>query len=108
MRKRRNYSDEEKAECLAVLDVNKGNVKRTSRVMDVPRSTLRQWKNNQHLSKGVAKLHTNKKEELHKRFESVVYLLVDGMTEETIKEMSGLQIMIAAGILVDKMILLRQ
>jgi 8-oxo-dGTP pyrophosphatase MutT (NUDIX family) len=43
MGKRRHYSDEERAEALAVLDANAGNLKRTARDLDIPRATLQEW-----------------------------------------------------------------
>jgi hypothetical protein len=43
MGKRRHYSDEDRAEALAVLDANAGNLKRTARDLGIPRATLQEW-----------------------------------------------------------------
>ena len=40
---RRSYSDAERAEALAVLDANAGNVERTARHLGLPRKTLEGW-----------------------------------------------------------------
>jgi hypothetical protein len=40
---RRQYTDEDAAHALAVLQANKGNAKRTAAELAVPRTTLRQW-----------------------------------------------------------------
>lgn len=40
---RRHYSDADRANGLAMLDANAGNVSRTSRAIGIPRATLQAW-----------------------------------------------------------------
>lgn len=44
MAAKRNYSDEDKARVLNLLDINDGNVKRTARDTGVAEQTIRDWK----------------------------------------------------------------
>lgn len=41
---RRNYTDDDKARVIALLAANEGNVKRTSRELNIPEQTVRDWK----------------------------------------------------------------
>ena len=106
MKGRRSYSDEQKAEALAGLDANAGNVARTARQLGLPRKTLDQW------AKGlvhpdVANLRQQKKEALAVRLEVLAGQLLDAMPGK-IAGASLIQIAVALGIVIDKMVLLRE
>jgi hypothetical protein len=106
MKARRSYSDEQKAEALAGLDANAGNVARTARQLGLPRKTLDQWaKGRAH--PGVAKLRHQKKEELADHLEALAGRLLDAMPGK-IAGASLIHLAVAVGILIDKMILLRE
>ncbi len=40
---KRRYSDQEKAEALAALDANGGNLLKTSEQIGIPRQTIQEW-----------------------------------------------------------------
>jgi hypothetical protein len=106
MKARRSYSDEQKAEALAGLDANAGNVTRTARQLSLPRKTLDQWAKGR-VHPGVAELRHQKKEELADRLEALAYQLLDALPGK-IAGASLIQIAVALGIVIDKMVLLRE
>ena len=79
-----DYSDNFKAESLAALEANGGNILRTSREMDIPESTLRSWKNGSGTRALPADLRDQKKTELSEKLDILAIKLVDGMTAEKI------------------------
>ena len=104
---KRRYSDTERATTLAVLDSNGGNLSRTQREVGVPRTTLREWRDGRHHGE-VADIRQEKRLELADLFEQFIRDVFEyGLTEEKIKAASLKELMIAAGIAVDKLILLR-
>ena len=108
LKRRASYSDEEKASALTLLAVNNGNVKRTARVLGLPRSTLTAWAKSRGTHAGVTKLCHLKKGSLADKFEEVARALLDGaMSPAKIEAASLLDLTTAAAICVDKMLLLR-
>jgi transposase-like protein len=102
------YSDEEKASALTLLTVNNGNIKRTAAALGIPRSTLTAWVKGRGAHSGVTKLCHLKKESLADRFEAVARAMLDAAVDKAkLADTSLLDLMIAAGICVDKMLLLR-
>jgi transposase-like protein len=106
---KRQYSDNDKATALAVLDANQGNVKGTARQLSIPHKTLDEWAKGRNQHPEVAVLRTDKKQELHGLFEQVARLyLGQAMEEATIKKTSGKDSVIAAATATDKMRLLTE
>jgi hypothetical protein len=108
LKRRASYSDEEKASALTLLAVYNGNVKRTALALGLPRSTLTAWAKSRGAGPGVTKLCHLKKESLADKFEEVARAMLDGaMSQAKIEAASLLDLMTAAAICVDKMLLLR-
>jgi len=59
----RKYSPDEKAQTLAVLEANRGNVKHTGLNLDIPRSTVSLWKHSEQPPE-IIELKEQKKAEL--------------------------------------------
>lgn len=102
---RRYYSDEERANTLAALAANGGNVNLTAKQLGIPAKTIENW------SKGkahpdVAKLGEQKKGPLADALEVVAFKIVD-LLPEKIPSATLQQAATSLGILVDKMQLLR-
>lgn len=110
---RRKYSDVEKAEAIAAVKSNGGNIFRTSQELKIPWATLADWvKNNRgtndHLPERVLELREQKEQELSELCESVArkYLKQAG-DEYVVAAVPGNLAMTAAGIAIDKAQLLR-
>jgi transposase-like protein len=104
---KRRYSDEERAEALAALDANGGNLSRTARQTGVPRITLRQWAQGR-VAPGVSVLRQVKKADLAQRMEDLAHALLDDLARPNrLASASVQQAATALGIAVDKMRLLR-
>src|SRR5262252_6413810 len=103
---KRRYSDQERAAALATLDANSGDVRRTARQVGVPEKTLAEWRDGRH-HPDVANLRGEKKAGLADRFEDVVHKILD-VVPGKIADAGLAQLMTAAGIGVDKMLLLRK
>jgi transposase-like protein len=105
---RAQYLDEEKASALVLLAVYNGNVKRTARTLGIPRSTLTAWAKGRGTNPGVTKQCHFKKESLADRFEEVARALLDAAADPAkLADASLKDLVIAAGICTDKMLLLR-
>ena len=101
----RRYSDDQRANALAALAANGGNIKRTSRDLGIPQQTLREW------SKGlchpaVTELRDQKKGTLAQGLEEMAWKLI-GVVPEALKDCNIQQLATALGITIDKMQLLR-
>lgn len=106
---KRQYSDNDKATALALLDANEGNVLRTSKQLKIPHKTLDEWAKGRNQHPVVADLRIDKKQELHSLFEEVARLyLGQAAQEDTIKKTNGRDSVIAAATAVDKMRLLTE
>jgi hypothetical protein len=60
-RKKRQYSDKDKAAALVALEANGGNVLKTSQALNIPRQTLINWNNGSHLTDDVPKIGQEKR-----------------------------------------------
>jgi hypothetical protein len=101
--------DEERALALAALDANAGNVARTARELALPRKTLEGWARGR-TRPPPAQLRHQKREQLADALEAVVRRLlgVAAAAPIQIKTAADLvKVMTAAGIAIDKMLLLR-
>ncbi len=105
-KQQQRYSDERKAEALAALAANAGDLSKTAREMDVPRKTLSNWANG-HCGQPPATLSQEKKEDLASLFDSFVSRSLGVTTDEEIRATPLDKRMVAVGIAVDKAALLR-
>lgn len=103
---RRRYSDEDRANALAALAANEGNVNHTANQLGIPAKTLESWAKGQRHPE-AAQLCEEKKPELADALEEVARKLADAMPGKVAD--AGLRdTAIALGIAVDKMRLLRE
>ncbi len=101
------YSDTQRGEVLAILDSNGGNQNLTAKQTNVPRSTIQQWQSGL-VSDGVPKIRQEKKAELSDLFENVARTYLENSVDPlTVMKTGGQQSVTAAGIAIDKMLLLR-
>lgn len=99
--KKRQYSDRDKASALAALDLNEGNVSRTSKQIGIPRKTLEQWAAHRHLSADVADLRQEKKAELSVIIEDAVREMI-GASSAKLEGANFQQLWTSIGIGIDK------
>jgi transposase-like protein len=105
---KRSYSEEEKASALALLKANRGNVTKTSSDLNVPATTLRQWRDGEHVNADVAKKREKKERSLAELFEEVAYAYLDRALEtEAVSESKGKEAVVAAATALDKLRLLQ-
>jgi len=102
---RRRYSDEERANALAALAANRGNVSLTAKQLDIPPKTLENWAK-QRVHPEAAKLGDRKKEEMADSLRGIAWRLLESMPEK-IPKASLKDTAIAFGIAVEKARLLR-
>jgi transposase-like protein len=101
----RRYSDEERAAALTVLDFCDGNVQEAARRLGMPWTTLDNWAKGR-VNAGVSKVREHKNAELASRFEQIVLRALQ-LLPEKLESAPVNQLITAAGIAVDKMLLLR-
>jgi transposase-like protein len=102
---RRHYTDEQRAEALAALAANGGNIKLTAAQLGIPRMTLADWANGA-CCEAVTELRHQKKQDLADALEALAYKLVEAAAGK-IADAPLQACATAAGIAVDKMLLLR-
>jgi transposase-like protein len=100
-----SYSDELKAETLAILDANNGNVRKTARQSGIPQSTIRDWRDGRGVTDSVTEIRAHKKGELSDLIRDELEAIFGAMN--TKREAANYrELATAAGILIDKMQLL--
>jgi len=111
---RRTYSDEVKAATLATLEMNEGNVKRTVRdvadlyAMNIPESTVRAWNRGRGVRAVPGALVRLKKTDIIAGLEKVLGIVLEAASDERKAQATGFKdLMTSAGIIVDKLLLLR-
>jgi transposase-like protein len=116
---RPHYSDEERAACLAALEANGFNFKKTARECGVPRPTLIRWAKEQAemdtspdtprtpRQEGTAAMLPEARESLAAMFERLAREMLEAVTPEKIQAAPLPYLMNAAGTAVNKMQLLR-
>ena len=102
-----DYSDELKAETLAALEANQGNVARTSRETKVPASTIRDWRDGVGTRALSAELRDQKRESLSDRLSDIAENILDSISDKDIEKATLVQKTTAVGILIDKSRLLQ-
>jgi hypothetical protein len=100
-RKKRQYSDSQKAEYLAALDLNGGNVNGTAKQLGIPSKTLENWSLGKNQHPDVANMGGEKKEQLVDRMDKIVHQLLDVIPDK-IPEANLTQLSTAYGIMYDK------
>lgn len=105
MVQRRSFSDNDKAAALAALDANGGNVLRTAKQLNVPRSTLQEWANGR-VNHDVPELRQRKKEDLASRLVEIAHQLIDAIPDK-IYDANLQQVSTSLGIAVEKIQLLQ-
>jgi transposase-like protein len=105
LRRRRRYSDLDRATALAALAANGGNVGRTAHHLGIPRGTLQRW-----IDAGqpgeMGKLVAGQKTRLADKLDELARALLN-VTDEKIRRAGLLGCVKAAAIAVDKMLLLQ-
>jgi hypothetical protein len=104
-RSKHRYSDSERAQALAILDANGGNMARAARQAKVPRCTLQQWAKGR-VSADVPKLQQEKNADLADLFEKAAHEMI-GVAMANKDGLASDRAMVAAGIATDKALLLR-
>jgi transposase-like protein len=105
-KKRRAYSDDDKANALAALAANGGNVAKTARQLKLPRVTLLRWSAGQ-VHPEVSNLGHQKRKALDRKLEDLAHRLVDALPGK-IDRATLAQAAVALGIAIEKMRLLRE
>lgn len=103
---KRRYSDKDKAESLAVLDANGGNVAKTSRDTSIPSNTLIDWRDGRGVVSEVTEIRCENRKALAEHLEDIAYKIVEAIPDK-IGEANLVQLSTSLGISVDKMQLLR-
>jgi transposase-like protein len=102
---KRRYSDEERGVALAALAANNGDVSKTARQLDIPYMTLANWAKGR-CHPAVTEIGEQKKQEMGDLVEDTLRKVLEGIPEK-VKEADLKDTTISAGILADKMQLLR-
>lgn len=102
---RRRYTDEEQAEALAMLESNGGNVFATARELDIPETTIRQWKYGT-CRPVPAELRERKKLQLAQSCDKLARKMLR-QANRKVKDMGGRDAVISAAVLIDKAAFLR-
>lgn len=98
---KRTYTDEQKAEALAVLKANGGNLTRTAGATGIPRKTLAEWSKGNHVSDAAEALIPQKVDELADKLEKIAHLISDSLPEKI--EKAGLRdASVSLGVVIDK------
>ena len=104
----RKYTDREKAEALAIVDMQGGNVRKASQLTGIPEGTLYEWVGGRRVNGDVPDLRESAKDRLLALFDSVVVATLESMlTDGSMARANFQQKAIAVGILTDKSQLLR-
>lgn len=104
-RPKRRYSDDDRAEALAILDLQGGNVSEASRLSGVPWQTLAEWRDGR-VSSSVPDIRERKKVALSERLEELAHQLIDAMPGK-VGDANLRDTAISLGVAVDKALVLR-
>lgn len=103
---KRRYSDEERAEALAAVDANGGNVQATADQLGIPGPTVDYWKRG-NVHPQVLEIHNENRLPLADRLEDLAHLLADSLPDK-IPDANLQQAATSMAIAIDKMRLLRE
>ena len=105
--KKRQYSDEEKAYALEVLEMYLGNVQKAATSLEISPRTLSHWAARKNMPvAAVEEIQAVKREEMHEALEKLAWKIVAAM-EVTIEEADLRALTTSLGILIDKIQLLK-
>ncbi len=105
--KKRQYSDEEKAYALEILEMYRGNVQKAAKSMEMSPRTLSHWAAKRNMKvDAVQSLQEVKREEMHEALEKLAWKIVAAM-ECMIEEADLRALSTSLGILIDKTQLLK-
>jgi transposase-like protein len=99
-----DYSVDRKAEVIALVEANNGNVWKTAQQTGIHHSTIQYWLASPNK---FADIQHAKRIELTEKLDKTADLLVDSITPEKIADANLSQIATAAGIMIDKSQLLK-
>jgi transposase-like protein len=103
---KKTYSDEDRANALAALAANAGDVKATASQLGMPFKTLQNWSKGKGINADVANIGPQKKKDLAAKLDAVAHRLADAIGGK-IKAASLQQTAVALGITIEKARLLR-
>lgn len=103
---RTHYSDEQKAEALAALAANDGNVSKTAQQLGIGRTTLQQWKT-RGVPEVVTQLSHEKSGDLADRMEALAHALLGDLEDPARRIGKVNEVTTSIGIAIDKARLLR-
>lgn len=99
--RRRVYSDREKAEYLAILAANGGDVSRTAAMTGVPAKTLYRWRDGNTITPEILNIENEKRSNIYDLITDEMYEVL-GLAKERRKDGDYRALMTAFGILFDK------
>lgn len=106
MKKRRRYSDSDKANALAALDANGGNLYKTAKHLGLSISTLQSWANiSEDKAARLEPLRNRKRKELQEVLRDLAYQITSVIPEK-LGEANLQQTSVSLGIVLEKMQLL--
>lgn len=100
--KKRTYSDTEKAQALAMMAANGGNLTLTATEMDIPISTIQQWWNGKHVHQAVIEIKREQRGMLANMLRGFVSRVICNTTDEEIQNTPLKDRFVALGIAADK------
>ena len=106
MRRERNYSDRKKAAALVALELNNGNESKTARAIDIPRTTIQEWRNGR-VDDDLLEIRREVKGNLADEFESILRQALHILPDK-LASCNGPQLGVIAAICSDKIRLLRE
>lgn len=106
-KKRKKYTEQDKALALATLDANAGSLRKTSEQLRIPVATLDDWSKGRTVTPKIEQLRTENKIELSEKLDNIAHLLADAIPAK-IDRASLLQASTSLAIAIDKMRLLRE
>lgn len=104
-RPKQNYSDKDKANALITLELNQGNLSKTSRETNISITTIAEWRDGR-INENIKDIRNQERKSLADRFESLAHLYIDQATN-TFEHSKGTQAIVGAATATDKMRLLR-
>jgi len=104
----RKFTDEDKAKALVALAANNQNVSKTAKLLGIPRKTLSEWANGNHVASVTPEMLEKNASTLADKFEHIAEVLTGAMLDPVkIAKASLKDVSVSAGIAVDKRNLLR-
>lgn len=105
-KKRKKYTDKDKALALATLDAYGGSLRKTSEQLKIPVATLDDWNKGRSVTPKIEQIRTENRRELSEKLDDIAHQLADAIPGK-IDSASLLQASTSLAIAVDKMQLLK-